>query len=134
MSTPFLTTALAAYVASPELEEASATHGSFLNPSTTRFIQRAIKDIKRWNDLAAPIVPSAYGVAGDGVTDDVAAKKGITVSDGKREMVSGAAAPTSGYWQDGSIVWNENMAVGQPVGWFCTVTGSPGTWVAGPNL
>lgn len=46
----------------------------------------------------------------------------------------GSAAPASGYWVRGSIRWNNSAAVGQPIGWQCTVTGTPGTWVAMTNL
>ena len=46
----------------------------------------------------------------------------------------GTAAPASGYYVQGSVVWNKNATVGQPNGWRCTVTGSPGTWVAMANL
>ncbi len=46
----------------------------------------------------------------------------------------GTAAPASGYYVQGSVVWNRNATVGQPNGWRCTVTGSPGTWVAMANL
>jgi hypothetical protein len=38
------------------------------------------------------------------------------------------------FWLKGSIRWNANVAVGQPTGWRCTVTGTPGTWVAMANL
>lgn len=46
----------------------------------------------------------------------------------------GTAAPVAGAWQRGDRVWNSNPAVGQPEYWVCTVDGTPGTWVAGPNL
>lgn len=39
----------------------------------------------------------------------------------------GTAAPTAGVWAKGDIFWNES---GNPVGWVCTVGGTPGTWVA----
>ena len=43
-------------------------------------------------------------------------------------------APTTLTWTRGDTVWNEEPAVGQPVGWMCTVAGTPGTWVALANL
>lgn len=46
----------------------------------------------------------------------------------------GTSAPASGYYVRGSVVWNKSAAVGQPKGWQCTVTGSPGTWVSMGNL
>lgn len=39
-----------------------------------------------------------------------------------------------GTWARGDVVVNDNPAVGQPVGWSCTVAGDPGTWVAWANL
>ncbi len=45
-----------------------------------------------------------------------------------------AAAPTTGTWRRGDYVRNNNPAVGQPKGWYCTVAGTPGTWVSEGNL
>jgi hypothetical protein len=45
-----------------------------------------------------------------------------------------AAAPTTGSWTRGDVVMNQNPTIGQPTGWMCTVTGTPGTWVAMANL
>lgn len=47
---------------------------------------------------------------------------------------SSDVAPVSGTWNVGEIVWNKTPTVDQPMGWLCTVTGTPGTWVAMPNL
>jgi len=41
----------------------------------------------------------------------------------------GAAIPTDGTWALGDVYWNSVPAVGQPKGWFCTTSGSPGTFV-----
>jgi hypothetical protein len=45
-----------------------------------------------------------------------------------------SAAPTTGTWRVGDIVWNNAPASGQPPGWMCTVAGTPGTWKAMANL
>lgn len=37
-------------------------------------------------------------------------------------------------WVKGSVCYNSNATVGQPIGWVCTVSGTPGTWVAMANL
>lgn len=58
---------------------------------------------------------------------------GDSVTNG-RQMTNGTAAPASGAHGVGEIVWNRVMAVGQPIGWACTVAGTPGTWVAMANL
>lgn len=46
-------------------------------------------------------------------------------------QIYGTAAPTSGTWKQGAVVWNTAANVaGDPLLWYCTVGGSPGTWVA----
>lgn len=45
----------------------------------------------------------------------------------KRES-EGAAAPTTGTWAQGDIVWNTSVAASGTVGWVCTADGTPGTW------
>ncbi len=37
-------------------------------------------------------------------------------------------------WVAGSVCYNYTPAVGQPKGWVCTVSGTPGTWVSMGNL
>jgi len=44
------------------------------------------------------------------------------------------SVPTGGTWSQGDRVWKSNAAVGSPIGWICTVSGTPGTWVAMANL
>jgi len=51
-----------------------------------------------------------------------------------RQIMIDSAAPTSGAHGRGEIVFNRNAAVGSPIGWQCTVAGTPGTWVAMANL
>lgn len=40
----------------------------------------------------------------------------------------GTAAPTSGTFKVGDIVWNSSVELGAQVGWVCVVAGTPGTW------
>lgn len=42
----------------------------------------------------------------------------------------GTAAPTTGTWARGDIVWNAAAAAGGTPGWMCVVAGTPGTWKA----
>lgn len=70
-------------------------------------------------DNANPFILSAY--ARTGSTHDQAVIKFL-------------AAPTILTWTRGDQCWNEEPAVGQPIGWLCTVAGTPGTWVAMQNL
>jgi hypothetical protein len=43
-------------------------------------------------------------------------------------------APTYNTWLRGDYVGNGAPAVGSPKGWYCTVAGTPGTWVSEGNL
>jgi hypothetical protein len=43
---------------------------------------------------------------------------------------TGAAAPTTGSWLRGQIVWNTAPSAGGVPGWVCVTSGSPGTWKA----
>lgn len=52
----------------------------------------------------------------------------------RRDGMHAAAAPAAGTFAKGERVWNSNPASGQPMGWICTVAGTPGTWVAMANL
>jgi len=38
------------------------------------------------------------------------------------------AAPTSGFWAQGDIVWNSAPAAEGFIGWVCVTGGEPGTW------
>jgi hypothetical protein len=49
-------------------------------------------------------------------------------------FTTATAAPTTGTWKVGDRVFNSTPAIGQPKGWICTVSGTPGTWVSEGNL
>jgi hypothetical protein len=51
-----------------------------------------------------------------------------------RQVFEGAAAPTSGTWAVGDIVWNTAPTAGGTPGWQCVTAGTPGTWKAMANL
>lgn len=46
----------------------------------------------------------------------------------RRRGTEATAAPTSGTWRQGDVVWNAAPVAGGFVGWVCVVSGSPGTW------
>jgi hypothetical protein len=59
----------------------------------------------------------------------------IQVDDRTIHWDSQSPATTGGKaWVKGSVCYNSNATVGQPIGWMCTVSGTPGTWVAMANL
>lgn len=43
-------------------------------------------------------------------------------------------APAYGTWNRGQVIKNGAPSAGQPRGWVCTVSGTPGTWVSEGNL
>lgn len=53
---------------------------------------------------------------------------GVGPGNNIRRQTTGSAAPTSGAWAQGDIVWNIGASAGGKVGWVCTTAGSPGTW------
>lgn len=50
------------------------------------------------------------------------------------QRFASTAAPTTGTWNQGDVVWRSNATSGQQSGWMCTVSGTPGTWKAMSNL
>jgi len=40
----------------------------------------------------------------------------------------GAAAPASGTYRQGDVIWNTAPSAGGNMGWVCVAAGSPGTW------
>jgi hypothetical protein len=47
---------------------------------------------------------------------------------------AGVAAPTSGTWAVGDIVYNSSPEAGGNMGWVCTGAGTPGTWKPFGNI
>jgi hypothetical protein len=52
---------------------------------------------------------------------------GAVVLDGKK-FASGDAAPTTGDWSKGDIMWNASPQETTYIGWVCTNSGKPGVW------
>jgi len=87
---------------------------------------------------AITILTGATGTADNNNIDNAGAGGRITQYDGKfsideftsRQLVrqSRTAAPTSGAWQVGDIVWSRTPAPSGTIGWVCVTAGSPGTW------
>lgn len=59
---------------------------------------------------------------------------GLKLDSSVGRFYRGTAAPTSGPYNKGDIVFNDTPSVGQPWAWFCTTGGTPGTWTASANL
>ena len=50
------------------------------------------------------------------------------ISFNDKRFLTGSSAPTSGQFNKGDIVWNNNPGPTQPVGWICIQDGVPGIW------
>lgn len=83
-----------------------------------------------WPQLEVGTIPSRYTHNLDS-TARIQQRNGLVLGDAI--IGYGTAAPASGYHQVGDVVLNTVPASGQPMGWACSVAGSPGTWVAMPN-
>lgn len=114
------------------------------NLAADRFVDRLQVDGNIVEDCDLAIrMPSFYFASGtvarnctDVVPVDRFEGETIGVSPGGQRLyqVTSSAIPTGGVWLVGDVVKNDSPSVGNPVYWVCTVAGSPGTWVAGPNL
>ncbi len=51
-----------------------------------------------------------------------------------KKVLSGTAAPTSGTYVQGDMMFNSTPSAGGPLGWMCVAGGTPGSWKAMGNL
>lgn len=75
------------------------------------------------NHSAGPIAVDVVGT----LTAQSINSVGPVKINNKRHL-SGNAAPTSGDYLEGEIVWNVQPRAGKYIGWVCTQTGNPGNW------
>lgn len=71
--------------------------------------------------------PVSIGVANPDGDADFTVNGSVKFS-GKK-FVTGVAAPIDGTFNKGDICWNDEPVLHSYVGWVCTVSGMPGTWV-----
>jgi len=72
-----------------------------------------------------------YGRVGIGVTSvesDVSLSTSGAVKFQNKKFEVGPNIPSTGVYNKGDIVWNENPIAGSNVGWICVVSGTPGQW------
>lgn len=50
------------------------------------------------------------------------------LAEGQLARLTLSAAPTTGTWRQGDIVFNNAPTAGGTIGWVCTSAGTPGTW------
>jgi hypothetical protein len=68
------------------------------------------------------------GKLGINVTPDCDITSAGPIKFQNKKMASADAAPKTGHWNKGDIVWNDNPNPTGWVGWICTRTGNPGEW------
>jgi hypothetical protein len=67
------------------------------------------------------------GFTGPVFRNGYAVRKTGNISTSKVRMLD-SAAPTTGTWVVGDIVYNDTPTAGGFIGWVCTTAGTPGTW------
>jgi len=67
------------------------------------------------------------GFTGPVFRNGYAVRKSGTINSSLVRMLE-SAAPTTGTWRVGDIVYNDTPAAGGFIGWVCTTAGTPGTW------
>jgi hypothetical protein len=89
--------------------------------------------------LEVPYVTEAYAdefsvSVGNVGIPDLGRHGTLAVGAGPNTIAFDSAAPTTGTWKKGDVVFNTNVAAGGTPGWSCTTAGSPGTWKAWANV
>lgn len=67
------------------------------------------------------------GFTGPVFRNGYAVRKSGNINTSKVRMLD-SAAPTTGTWAVGDIVYNDTPTSGGYIGWVCTTAGTPGTW------
>ena len=107
------------------------THVAFAigTDDTPRLTCRANGDVVVGSETGKPINMNVFGNLGVGVkypTESLEVSGNIKFAE--RTFTSGLQEPREGRWDTGSVVWNEQPTMNQPVGWVCIKGGKPGSW------
>jgi hypothetical protein len=96
---------------------------------TPRIICKSNGDVSVGQEGTDSIKMSVHGKLGIGMKnpqESLHVNGNIKFAD--KVFSSGSSIPKNGRWDTGSIVWNDQPAVNQPVGWVCIKGGQPGAW------
>ena len=107
------------------------THVAFAigTDDTPRLTCRANGDVVVGTETGKPVNMNVYGKLGVGVKyPNETLEVSGNIKFAERVFTSGQQAPKDGRWDTGSIVWNEEPLINQPVGWVCVNGGKPGNW------
>jgi hypothetical protein len=98
------------------------------------------ENARLWSRLALPHKTDNFGSAASNPLNDLGSDIYLSQTDERVTFYANgkwwkaprttyaAAAPSSGSWGLGDVVYNNAPASGGHVGWICTAAGSPGTW------
>jgi hypothetical protein len=84
--------------------------------------------------ITGPTSEYSFGTSGTSVTGTVKDQSflvhapTLSLGDEPRRQTCLTAAPTTGEWAKGDIVWNRDPTAGGYAAWVCTTAGTPGTW------
>jgi parallel beta-helix repeat protein len=79
-----------------------------------------------WSSVFDPI--SVKRVTAEKMNNNIVNGSSWRDWDGYKFIESGITSPVSNYWTQGSILWDTNSVASGFAGFYCTVTGTPGTW------
>lgn len=107
------------------------THVAFAigTDDTPRLTCRANGDVVVGSETGKPVNMNVFGKFGIGVkypSESLEVSGNIKFAE--RTFTSGSQEPREGRWDTGSVVWNEQPTMHQPVGWVCIKGGKPGSW------
>jgi len=94
-----------------------------------RLVCRSNGDVTIGVEDGKDITVNVYGRLGIGVKnprESLHVVGNIRFAD--KVFSSGSGTPKEGRWDVGSVVWNDNPEINQPVGWVCLKGGTPGLW------
>jgi len=94
-----------------------------------RLVCRSNGDVTIGVEDGKDITVNVYGRLGIGVKnprESLHVDGNIRFAD--KVFSSGSGTPKDGRWDVGSVVWNDNPEINQPVGWICIKSGTPGLW------
>jgi hypothetical protein len=94
-----------------------------------RLVCRSNGDVTIGVEDGKDITVNVYGRLGIGVKnprESLHVNGNIRFAD--KVFSSGSGTPKEGRWDVGSVVWNDNPEINQPVGWVCLKGGTPGLW------
>lgn len=118
--------------------QAKMQYGFFIEGGTqTTFTLRNNYTAGAWAQGLRTVVGTAFRYYGGNVMTGTGGDTTGTTNVNQRgdlRVFYSTAVPATGSWLVGDYVKNSAPAVGSPKGWYCTVAGTPGTWVSEGNL